>query len=361
MKKQLFGILLLTVAGAASAQEGTLTIGSPAPKLAVAKWVKGTPTTNFADGKVRVVEFWATWCGPCKTSIPHLTELAKKYKGQASFSGISVWENKKSDTDTTYYPVVEKFVKEMGSKMNYNIAIDGPRGVVADSWMKAANQNGIPTAFVVGRDGKIAWIGHPMAELDEVVGKVIKGTYDVNAEAKKKAEEDRKILENQKVLEPLSKAYASKDWAKVASEAKAIMESHPDMASRVGVARFNALLKVDESAAYAFASEAATTVYKNEPGALNTMAWTIVDDKSNLKAPNYTVAVKLAEMAVKLTQERNASILDTLGYALWKKGDKARAISVQELAVKLATKAGATEDAATVQELKDRLATMKKG
>lgn len=359
MKKTSAIVAMFIVAGAAFGQAPSLSVGSPAPKLAVAKWVKGEPTTQFGDGKVRVVEFWATWCGPCKTSIPHLTELAKKYKGKASFTGISVWENKSSATDTSYYKKVEEFVKTMGPKMDYNIAIDGPAGVVSDTWMKAAGQNGIPTAFVVNQQGKVAWIGHPMAELDEVVGKVIDGTYDVAAEAKRQAEEKRKQAELQSALAPLSKAYQAKDWQKVASEAKKVMETHPEMASRVGVVRFNALLKIDEPGAYAFAKSVSSTLYKNEAGALNTMAWTIVDDAS-LKSPNYYVAVELAEKAVKLTREADPNILDTLGLALFKKGDKARAILIQEKAVKIANAPNAV-DPATLKEMSDRLARFKKG
>ena len=58
----------------------TLSVGDPAPKLAVKEFVKGEPLKDLEKGKTYVVEFWATWCGPCRTSIPHLTELQKKHK-----------------------------------------------------------------------------------------------------------------------------------------------------------------------------------------------------------------------------------------------------------------------------------------
>ena len=71
-----------------------LNVGDPAPKLAVSGWVKGEKVDQFEPGKTYVVEFWATWCGPCRVSIPHLTELAHKYKDKGvRFIGVNVWEN----------------------------------------------------------------------------------------------------------------------------------------------------------------------------------------------------------------------------------------------------------------------------
>jgi thiol-disulfide isomerase/thioredoxin len=152
---------LVLVGGPACAQAITLHVGDTAPPITVAKWVKGIPVTTLGNGKVNVVEFWATWCGPCKECIPHLTELAKKYQGKVTFTGVSISERAPA---SEYIAKVGKFVQEMGPKMDYNVAVDDKPadGSMATNWMDAAGQYGIPTAFVIGKDQKIAWIGHPM-------------------------------------------------------------------------------------------------------------------------------------------------------------------------------------------------------
>ena len=82
-------------------------------------FVKGEPVKAFEPGKVYVVEFWATWCGPCLTSIPHLTELHKK-NPEITFIGVS------TEADPV---LVKQFVMEQGDAMNYRVAVDAvPKG-----------------------------------------------------------------------------------------------------------------------------------------------------------------------------------------------------------------------------------------
>ena len=148
-----------------------LNIGDPAPAIKVAKWLKGSSVNGFEKGKVYVVEFWATWCMPCIAGMPHLSELAAKYKNDVTVSGISVWERK-----TTSPTRVANFVDSMGSKMAYNVAADDS-SFMGDSWLKASGTRGIPAAFVIDKNSKLAWIGLPK-KLDEVLPKVINGSWD---------------------------------------------------------------------------------------------------------------------------------------------------------------------------------------
>ena len=110
----LAAVAVCLAASGARADE-ILNIGDPAPKLAVSGWVKGDKVDQFEPGKTYVVEFWATWCGPCLQSIPHLTELAHKYK-DVRFIGVDAFER---DLDK-----VRPFVHEMGDKMDYGVALD---------------------------------------------------------------------------------------------------------------------------------------------------------------------------------------------------------------------------------------------
>jgi thiol-disulfide isomerase/thioredoxin len=119
------------------------------------EYIKGTPIDVQASKgkKVIVVEFWATWCPPCRSSIPHLSELQHKYKSQnVEFIGITNEENMQT---------VKKFVDSMGANMDYAVAVD-VEGEVYSNYMTKYHVSGIPHAFVLDKDSKIAWHGHPM-------------------------------------------------------------------------------------------------------------------------------------------------------------------------------------------------------
>ena len=163
---------LIIIAGIAVplAHAEVLGPGSKAPQLVVGKWVKGKPVTSLAKGTY-VVEFWATWCGPCRESIPHVTELAKK-NPQVKFVGVSIWE------DQTPLADIEKFVKGMGANMDYNVTVDKDK-FMSTNWMAPAKQPGIPSAFIV-KDGVIQWVGHP-TEMDKPLSQVVAGKFDVKA------------------------------------------------------------------------------------------------------------------------------------------------------------------------------------
>lgn len=91
------------------------------------------------DGKVIVVDFWATWCPPCTKEIPHFIELQEKYKDKVQFVGLNVGEDEAQ---------IREFVKTMG--VNYIIGYSND-----EIERKFGGITGLPTTFIIGKDKKI--------------------------------------------------------------------------------------------------------------------------------------------------------------------------------------------------------------
>lgn len=213
----LSSIGLLTIVAAIQAQEPIkLTPGMTAPKIEVGGWAKYEAPKSTA-GRFRVVEFWATWCGPCKTSIPHLTELAKKYKDKVDFVGVSVYE-RGEDTPG----MVKKFVADYGDKMDYRVAFDTADNVMAKTWMEAAEQPGIPTAFILNDKDQVMWVGHPMS-MDKPLEEAVTGKLDVAAVKTKFVKEITDRRESQKVQADIAAAVKQYKEGKTA-EAEATLD-----------------------------------------------------------------------------------------------------------------------------------------
>ncbi len=351
----------MLVAGLQVCWAQTLGIGDNAPPLKVAKWVKGKPVEKFEAGKVYVVEFWATWCGPCRTTIPHLTEMAKKYAGKVSFTGVSVWEDMEGKD---HFKTVEKFVAEMGAKMDYNVAVDGTDMTMAKTWMEAAGENGIPAAFIV-KDGKIAWIGHPMDGMDKAIDSILDGKFDSSA-AKKAREKEKEAeaaaaKEQAEVMAKLKKvmdAAEAGDMKKAVEEIDKVFVAEPALEKRFAMVKVTLLMQSDETAVAPYMKKLAAGIFKEDAMMLNQMAWMLVDEEAPMKSADPKVAIQIAEQAVKLTQEKDAMILDTLALAYFKDKQVKKAIETQEKAVKLLKDSDVDEE--TKKEIMDRLERFKK-
>jgi len=315
------------------AQESKLTIGDLAPKLQVSKWVQGEPVKTFEKDKAYIVEFWATWCGPCRVSIPHLNELHEKFQDKdLVVIGQDVWERDES--------LVEPFVKKMGDKMTYRVAMDDKskeeQGAMATTWMKAAGQNGIPTAFVINKQGKVAWIGHPMSLKEQLLEDILADRYDLAKAAAEKEQEEENRAQLTELSKQLNTNMRQKNWddaEKTVGEMEKLLPA--GMRSGLAMTRFQILTKRGEyNAAYKVVSDLSDAEPDNAM-LQNQLAWTIVSSKE-LEKRDLALAEKIAKRANKAAKGKDLNILDTLARAQFMNGKKSQAIETEQKAVELA-------------------------
>jgi thiol-disulfide isomerase/thioredoxin len=346
-----------------------LMVGDKAPALTVSKWVKGEPVTGFEKGKTYVVEFWATWCGPCKASIPHLTELQKEHK-DVKFIGVSVWESDQS--------AVEPFVKdEMGEKMDYTVAMDevpapkdetrqaqrnaSSNGKMSKNWMEASGANGIPTAFIVNGEGKVAWIGHPMVKMDEALEKVISGKQDLAADATEYRKGKEAEAKTKGPMRKFQQAMQESDYTAALAAIDEVVEANPKMAKQMASTKYMILLNEmkDFDKAYAYGHKLVEGEAKDDANLLNNIAWYIVDPDNLPEKQDLALAEKASKASCELTKNANSMYVDTLAAVYYAKKEYGKAAETQEKAVKLA-EGEANLDPQMVQEMKERLEKFKK-
>jgi len=310
----------------------TLKIGDTAPKLQTGKWVQGSPVKSFEKDKAYIVEFWATWCGPCRVSIPHLNDVHNKFKDKGLVViGQDCWERDES--------LVEPFIKKMGDKMTYRVALDdkqgNEKGKMAETWMEAAGRNGIPSAFLVDKTGQIAWIGHPM-ELEEVViEKVLAGNFDL----KKASAEYDEIEKNQRRIMELSRELNSnmqqKSWEKAEATLNEMEKLMPAKSrSNLDMARFNIFLGKADYAGAATLALRVSDANKDDGMLQNQLAWELITHEGN-KTPDLDIAQKIAGRANEAAKGEDPAILDTYARVLFMAGKKDQAVEFQQKAVGL--------------------------
>lgn len=307
-----------------------LEVGDKAPPIPVKDWVVNTPVTLAkAKGKVLVVEFWATWCGPCKVTIPHLNKLHARYgDDQVLFVSVS------NETVAK----VKAFIKTM--PMHYHVGVGGSSAAYA-AYMKGVR--GIPHAFVADQKGTVVWKGHPMMGMDDVVGQLVEGTFDP-AKAKKLA----KLRERLQKARSYEQAYAALD---------AMIEAFPDDPGAYRRKRGLLSRQGKDDEAHALLLKMAKAC-GSDPEVLAEVAAELATTP-DLQRRDLEKALELVTQASKLTEGKNADVLAVQARCQYELGRLAQAVAIAEQAAAQAPEAEAEAFKAAVAFYKAELARRK--
>jgi len=399
-------LTLATPMATADEDAGALTIGSQAPALNVEHWVSdgnGTfkPVTKFSAGKVYVVEFWATWCGPCIQSMPHLVEVQKEFADK----GVQIVSISDEALET-----VQGFLKkpvrgasdpeQTYAKLtsSYCLTTDPDRSVARD-YMEAAGQNGIPTCFIVGKSGVVEWIGHPM-QMDGPLAQVVDGNWDRETFRKSFEKKQKSQLLQARIgalmqQGQVDKALALVDTAKAANQDDAeylemldgislqlkvnsalqkiqgdkaeeglaeldglIQQAKSPLKERIEALRVQVLVVSGKSDRAAAAMQAAAAAENAAADQLNNLAWTVYQMKergADIPSELLAAAIAVAERATDL-EPKNGPVIDTLAHLVHASGNLEKAIELQTAAVQNA----GTSPPQVVAGMREFLAQLKK-
>lgn len=327
MKKSITFVLTFFIALAATAQEKKiLTVGDAVPEIQYSRWLKGTPFKPDQKDMVYVYEFWATWCGPCIAAMPHLSELARKYKGKAQVAGVNVWEKVKDQPYESAIPAVEKFVNASGDRMDYNVIMDNNAQHMGNNWLLAAGQKGIPATIVV-KNGIIQWIGHPI-KLDGPLDSLVNGTFDLAAfkkiYAKREQASSARNAQMDRIFKAVKDAADAGNFEQLAKSIETGAKEVPYLKGALQSRMFETLLtKKTPRDAFAYADE----MLKESPGFKLSLAMMVLEQK-NLDKGSYTKAIEWLKSSTP-----NSMILDKVAEGYVKIGDIKSAINAMEQAV----------------------------
>jgi thiol-disulfide isomerase/thioredoxin len=346
--------------------EDTLTIGSTAPALDVEHWVqngegKFSKVSKFEKDKVYVVEFWATWCGPCVASMPHIVEMQKEYAEK----GVQIISISDEPLDTVKefldrkVPRSEKEMTFADLTKSYCLTTD-PDGSSNKDYMEAAAQNGIPCAFLVGKDGKIEWIGHPM-QLDEPLKAVVENKWDRKKFADEFQESQQIAALQMKVQKEVGALLRDKKGEEALAKFDELTESVKTPMNKL---QFT-MMKVSLHSIVGSKPEDTVKTLKQamdlasaEPMMGNQIAWMIWEmiDQKRLEKNESLLndALKLAmNSADKLEGGSKGATLDTAAHLQFALGQVNEAVKTQEAAIKAAGEDASPDMNAFLEELKE--------
>jgi thiol-disulfide isomerase/thioredoxin len=335
--------------------------GDKAPELEVSDWItdgngKFSKVTEFEKGQVYVVEFWATWCGPCIAMMPEMARLQENYGDKVRFLSI---------TEETPDEVIMLKERDFPNKpgvtfkayMNeYTVAAD-PDGSTHTAFL-GTGSTGIPHSFIVGETGEIEWSGHP-ASLDPILTKIVGGSWD-----REKYYADQKEIAS--LDERIGQALQVDDFASafdLAGELPPLYEQEDQLALRFKRAMLAMRLPGEDGREFL---KETLKVFSKEEGAVAALVWKVVQLKnSRVEVSEDILADALAAMEAQVkgmsteTDDQKmikGATIDIMAHLLFVMKRLDDALIAQEEAVKLLDEKEITDFLAFLKTRKAELA-----
>jgi len=313
--------------GAQGALADTLGVGDPAPPIpAGVAWLQGEPVERLDDGRVYAIDFWSTWCGPCIVSIPEIERMHESLREQGVVViGAHIWPSADA-------PDPADFLDAQGEAMTYTVAVD-ESDAMATAFMEAAGRNSIPTMMIIGRDGRIAWIGHPMDNARDIAEQVAAGAFDLEAAAAAQANREAAAAcaaeANQLAMEG--------DWDAALAKIDEAIDLDPAGQRHLAVVKVQRLaLTLDREAdAYAYGREIIEGLIKDDAALLTNLGRFLVE-APRLEPRDYDLARAAVHRALELTGDQHADALATLASIEFADGRLGQAVRMQRRALALA-------------------------
>jgi len=319
-------VLMAAMAAGGTQVAADLKVGDPAPPLKIKEWVRGEAVnlTKDAAKKIHMVEFWATWCPPCKASVPLLTQFQKKHAKDLVIIGVTDPDpNRNSPTE------IKQFVKEQETNMAYTVALDD-NGATSKAYLPN-EMVGIPYAYLVGRDGRVVWEGSPLdPALETVIPEVIAGKYDL-AKAKSDANVEQEVGKLFQAAEQVYQMGRMDDVWKLMIDILKV-----DPANEQAMQFLTGLYASEPKKAEEFQAAVRGHIAKNKSNAkaMHLLAVTLCgNDDYASRTPD--LALDAAKAAYEASKQNWA--IEIYAKALYLVGNLDRAISLQQEAVSAAT------------------------
>ncbi len=186
----------------------TVKVNEKAPEILVTDWIQNAPVDKDLTGKFIVLEFWATWCGPCIAAVPHLNELQKEFN-RPDLYFISMTDEQ--------VPVAERILKRIS--FSSVVVTDTSKQTQKNYGDSANGLTFIPITILIDKEGIIKWTGFPDMLTKKIMTEFIAGkelkpmeepkeislingdlnSEDLTADMKKEAKEIIRLATNKKI------------------------------------------------------------------------------------------------------------------------------------------------------------------